>query len=218
VVIDLATGSIAQVARGDGNPINIINCQFAAADRIVCTLWGLSHFQSYLVPMRRTLSMDTDGKNQIFLGQKDTLEQVGKRFGDGEVLDWLNGVDGMVLMARSYVPESTTGRLVGRKEEGLGVDRIDARTGKVTQVERPGDDVSGYISDGLGNIRIMSTTQVTESAVGPASIPRRWIRPSTRPTSSKVSMAVTPCTASSWTDRWHASWSCPTSRSTSMAW
>ncbi len=70
VVIDLATGSIAQVARGDGNPINITNCQFAAADRIVCTLWGLTHFQSYLVPMRRTLSMDPDGKNQIFLGQK----------------------------------------------------------------------------------------------------------------------------------------------------
>ncbi len=165
VVIDLATGSIAQVARGDGNPINITNCQFAAADRIVCTLWGLTHFQSYLVPMRRTLSMDPDGKNQIFLGQKDTLEQVGKRFGDGEVLDWLNGIDGMVLMARSYVPESTTGRMIGRKEEGLGVDRIDARTGKVTQVERPGDDTSGYISDGLGNIRIMSTTKVTESGL-----------------------------------------------------
>jgi dipeptidyl aminopeptidase/acylaminoacyl peptidase len=165
VVIDLTTGSIAQVARGDGNPINITNCQFAAADRIVCTLWGLTHFQSYLVPMRRTLSMDPDGKNQIFLGQKDTLEQVGKRFGDGEVLDWLNGVDGMVLMARSYVPESTTGRMMGRKEEGLGVDRIDARTGKVTQVERPGDDTSGYISDGLGNIRIMSTLKVTESGL-----------------------------------------------------
>ena len=124
-------------------PINITNCQCRAADRIVCTLWGLTHFQSYLVPMRRTLSMDPDGKNQIFLGQKDTLEQVGKRFGDGGVVDWLNGVDGTVLMARSYVPESTTGRMMGRKEEGLGVDRIDTRTGKVTQVERPGDDDLG---------------------------------------------------------------------------
>src|SRR5689334_11085911 len=165
VVIDLATGSIAQIARGDGNPINITNCEFAAADRIVCTLWGMIHFQSYLVPMRRTLSMDVDGKNQIFLGQKDTLEQVGKRLGDGRVIDWLNGVDGNVLMARSYVPESTTGRMMGRTQEGLGVDRIDARTGKVTHVERPGDDATNYISDGLGNVRIMTTTQVTESGL-----------------------------------------------------
>jgi dipeptidyl aminopeptidase/acylaminoacyl peptidase len=165
VVIDLTTGSISQVARGDGNPINISYCGWSAADRVVCTLWGMTHFQSYLVPMQRTIAVDADGKNQIFLGEKDTLEQVGKRFGDGGVLDWLNGVDGTILMARSYVPEATTGRLTGRKQEGLGVDRIDSRTGKVTQVERPGDDVSGYISDGLGNIRIMSTSKVTESGL-----------------------------------------------------
>ncbi len=165
VVIDMNTGSIAQVARGDGNPINITNCEWSAADRIVCTLWGLSRVRSILVPLQRTMSMDPDGKNQIFLGQKDTLEQVGKRLGDGGVVDWLNGVDGMVLMARSYVPESTTGRMVGRTEEGLGVDRVDSRTGKVTQVERPGDDATNYISDGLGHIRIMTTAKVSESGL-----------------------------------------------------
>ena len=109
--------------------------------------------------------MDADGKNQIFLGEKDTLEQVGKRFGDGWVVDWMNGTDGAVLMSRSYVPESSTGRLLARKEEGLGVVRIDTRTGKATQVERPGDDVNDYISDGLGNIRIMSTTAMAESGM-----------------------------------------------------
>jgi hypothetical protein len=161
----MSTGNITQVARGDGNPINITNCQWTAADRIVCTLWGLSRVQSVLVPLQRTLSMDADGKNQIFLGQKDTLEQLGKRLGDGGVIDWLNGVDGMVLMARSYVPENSTGRLLGRKQDGLGVDRIDSRTGKAVQVERPGDDASYYISDGLGNIRIMFTTKVSESGL-----------------------------------------------------
>ena len=165
VVINLETGTIAQVARGDGKPINLRNCQWTAADRIVCTLWGLQQFQGVLVPLRRTLSMDAEGKNQIFLVQKDTLEQVGKRFGDGGVVDWLNGSDGMVLMARSYVPESTTGRLVGRTLEGLGVDRVDTRTGKATMVERPGDDVSNYISDGTGNIRIMTTTKASESGL-----------------------------------------------------
>jgi dipeptidyl aminopeptidase/acylaminoacyl peptidase len=165
VVIDLGSGNIAQVARGDGNPINITHCEWSAADRIVCTLWGLSRFQSVLVPLARTVSMDAQGKNQIFLGQKDTLEQVGKRFGDGGVVDWLNGVDGTVIMARSYVPETSTGRLLGRKEEGLGVDRVDSRNGKAVQVERPGDDASYYLSDGRGNIRIMFTTRVSESGL-----------------------------------------------------
>src|SRR5262249_16110543 len=106
VVVDLTTGTVAQVARADGNAINIANCRFSAADRIVCTLWGLERTQSVLVTINRTLALDADGKNQIFLGQKDTLEQVGKRQYDGVVVDWLNGVDGTVLMARSYVPES----------------------------------------------------------------------------------------------------------------
>jgi dipeptidyl aminopeptidase/acylaminoacyl peptidase len=165
VVVDLVTGTATQVARADGNPINISNCQWSAADRIVCQLHGLQRFQGVLVGLSRTLAMDADGKNQLFLGQKDTLEQVGKRFGDGWVVDWMNGTDGAVLMSRSYVPEQSTGRLLARKEEGVGVDRVDTRTGKSTQVERPGDDVSNYISDGLGNIRIMSTAGVAESGM-----------------------------------------------------
>ena len=163
VVVDLVTGTATQVARADGNPINITGCEWTAADRLVCQLYGLQRVQSLLLPVARTLAMDADGKKQIFLGQKDTLEQVGKRLGDGGVVDWMNGTDGAVLMSRSYVPESTTGRLMGRVEEGLGVDRIDTRTGKSTQVERPGDDATNYISDGRGNIRIMSTTAVADS-------------------------------------------------------
>jgi len=165
VVVDLTSGSAAQIARGDGKPINISNCEFSAADRIVCTLWGLERTASVLVTMQRTLAMDADGKNQIFLGQKDTLEQVGKRQGDGGVIDWMNGVDGNVLMARSYVPESQTGRLLARTQEGLGVDRIDTRTGKATQVERPGNDTIGYISDGQGTVRVMTVTRSSESGL-----------------------------------------------------
>ena len=165
VVVDLTNGSAAQIARGDGKPINISNCEFTAADRVVCTLWGLQRTQSVLVDMMRTLAMDADGKNQVFLGQKDTLEQVGKRQRDGGVIDWMNGVDGNVLMARSYVPESQTGRLLARTEEGLGVDRVDTRTGKVTQVERPGNDAFKYISDGQGTVRIMAVTRSSESGL-----------------------------------------------------
>ncbi len=164
VVVDLVSGTASQVARADGNPVNLESCEWTASDRLVCQLYGLQRVQGVLVTLSRTLAMDADGKNQRFLGQKDTLEQIGKRFGDGWVVDWMSGTDGTVLMSRSYVPEASTGRLLARKGEGLGVDRIDTRTGKSTQVERPGDDATNYISDGRGNIRIMTTTGVAETS------------------------------------------------------
>ena len=53
--------------------------------------------------------------------------------------------------------------MTARTDEGLGVDRIDTRTGKATRVERPGTSATEYISDGLGNVRIMTTTDKGES-------------------------------------------------------
>ena len=120
----------------------------------VCGLYGHDEFSTVPVPLFRTLAMDADGKNQLYLGQKDTMEQMGMRLSDGKVVDWLKGDDGTVLMTRSYMPEQTTGKLLARKQEGLGVDLIDTRTGKVMQqLERPGRDVVEYLSDGVGNIR-----------------------------------------------------------------
>jgi acetyl esterase/lipase len=165
VVVDLATGIVGQVTRGDGHPINISSCEWSAPDRIVCRLWGVTETRSIPVSMSRVVAMDLDGKNQVSLGQKNTQEQVGVRLSDGRVVDWMNGKDGTVLMARSYVKESTTGRMIARSQEGLGVDLMDTRTGKDTQVERPGNDVSGYISDGLGHIRIMQTSKSAESGL-----------------------------------------------------
>ena len=102
--------------------------------------------------------MDADGGNQLSPRRRDTPSRSERRQLDGEIVDWLNGVDGMVLMSRSYVPEKSTGKITARIEEGLGVARIDTRTGKAALLEKPGDDVVDYISDGLGNIRIMTTT------------------------------------------------------------
>jgi len=162
-VLDLETGVAKQIARADGNPFSFLSCGWSAGDRIVCSLFGQDEFSSVPVPLFRTLAMDADGKNQLYLGQKDTMEQMGMRLSDGKVVDWLKGDDGAVLMTRSYMPEQTTGKLLARKQEGLGVDLIDTRTGKVMQqLERPGRDVVEYLSDGAGNIRVMTTNQVVD--------------------------------------------------------
>jgi len=163
VVINLETGAITQATRGDGKPINIGGCDWSAADRIVCRLWGVERVNTTLFTMTRHVAMDIDGKNQVFLGQKDTVEQEAKRLRDGYILDWLNGVDGKVLMARVYVREATTGRLTGRSLKGLGADIVDTRTGTATSVERPGENLAQFVSDGLGHVRIISSEAVSES-------------------------------------------------------
>ncbi len=163
VVLDLETGVARHSARTDGKPMNMVGCEWSGADRLVCSLYGVQRVDTVLLPKTRTIAMDSDGKNQLSLGEKDTMKQLGRRQYDGEIVDWLNGVDGEVLMERTYVPEKSVGRLMARFQEGLGVDRIDTRTGKITPVERPGREVAGYMSDGRGNIRIMTTASIAES-------------------------------------------------------
>jgi dipeptidyl aminopeptidase/acylaminoacyl peptidase len=163
VVIDLVTGNVTQATQGDGKPIHIGSCGWSANDRLVCRLWGMERVDGAIYTVRRTVAMDIDGKNQVFLGQRDTLEQRAKRLSDGRVIDWMNGVDGKVLMQRVYVAQETTGRITGRSAaKGIGVDLIDTRTGKATMVEKPGEDVAGYIADGTGRVRIITADAVSE--------------------------------------------------------
>ncbi len=158
VVVDLTTGAIKQIARSEGDPLSLTSCDWAAADRLVCSMYGLERVQSVLLPELRTVAINADGSKFLPLGEKNTLDQLAIRAFDGVVVDWLNGVDGEVLMSRTAIPEMSTGKLTARTQEGLGVVKIDTRTGKATQVERPANDANDYISDGLGNIRLMTTT------------------------------------------------------------
>jgi len=164
VVVDLVAATATQVARGDGKPTNLTDCDWSAADRLVCTLYGLVRRDTTILPMRKTLSMNADGSKLIMLGERNSrFDQVGIRQSDGTIVDWMNGIDGMVLMARTNVPEKSTGKITARIQQGLSVERIDTRTGKPTNVERAAGDTTDYISDGLGNIRIMTTTEVSIS-------------------------------------------------------
>jgi dipeptidyl aminopeptidase/acylaminoacyl peptidase len=163
VVVDLVAADAKQIARADGDPMGLRYCDWSAADRLVCSLQGLTRINTYLLGIVRTLAMNSDGSKQLRLGEKDTIDQIYRHQVDGYVIDWMNGIDGTVLMSRSYVPEKSTGKITARVEEGLGVARVDTRTGKASMLEKPGDDVVEYISDGRGAIRLMTTTYVAES-------------------------------------------------------
>jgi dipeptidyl aminopeptidase/acylaminoacyl peptidase len=166
VVVDLVAATATQVARGDGKPTNLTDCEWSAADRLVCSLRGLIRRDSIIISMGKLLAMNADGSKQVLLGQPNSrFDQLGWRLYDGTVVDWMNGTDGTVLMARTNVPERSTGKITARTEEGLSVERIDTRTGKAINVERAARDTTEYISDGLGNIRLMTTTKVNESGI-----------------------------------------------------
>lgn len=165
VVVKLNPVTATQIARGDGEQSNFFHCDWSAADRLVCGVRGMQHVQGVLLPLSRLLAMDADGGNITPLGQRGFGSRLYIQQFDGEIVDWLNGVDGSVLMARNNVPEMSTGTLTASKGEGLGVDRVDTRTGRTTNLERPGRNVVGYVSDGQGNIRLMSTTVKMASGV-----------------------------------------------------
>lgn len=86
------------------------------------------------------MAVSSDGKTIKQLGQRDSYKQATYRQFDGSILDWLPDQPGSVLMARHYVPEVvTTGSNISDDRAGLGVDRIDLASLKVSQVEKPRD-------------------------------------------------------------------------------
>ena len=59
-----------------------------------------------LLGFSRLVAINSDGSGIKQLGQASSFYDAGYRQTDGDVLDWLPGGGGSVLMARDYVPES----------------------------------------------------------------------------------------------------------------
>lgn len=162
VVVDLAKMQPQQIARGDGEPMKIVECDWSAADRLLCQMYGNRRVNTVLLGVMNTVALNSDGSKVLQLGQKDRMSQRGIRQFDADVVDWMGGVDGQLLLARSNLPELVTGKLTARTEEGLSVELVDTRNGKAKVVERPDRSVRQYFSDGLGHVRLMTTMKTNE--------------------------------------------------------
>jgi len=156
------------VIRSDGNPERLRWCNFVTNERLICQVTGMvGGGTSILLPFSRLVSLDTTGENLKLLGQRDSFYDARIRQFDAEIVDWLGGRENAVLMARDYVPEAgrMNTRLV-RTANGLGVDRVDVRTLRSTQVEPPNAHAGNYLTDGQGNVRIMAVPQVRGGSTG----------------------------------------------------
>ncbi len=123
-----------------------------------------------MIGFTRLVSVNNDGSNPKLLGQTDSFYDANLRQFDGDIIDWLGGESGQVLMERLYVPEEykMNTRLV-RDKSGLAVDRLNVTNLNSQAVEQPRDGAGGYMSDGQGHVRLLEMPQMTASgyAAGP---------------------------------------------------
>ncbi|AXJ97084.1 S9 family peptidase [Sphingomonas sp. FARSPH] len=152
-IIDLATGTPKTMNATMPGSVQLTNCGFSAADRLVCRYRGITDLYTLKVAYTRTVGLDTAGGNVRYLGRRTGMDATRASQFDGEVIDWRDG-DGSVLMTHDYVPQESPGSITRSGRDGLGVDLVDTRTGKFVTVEQPNQIATDYIADGLGNVRI----------------------------------------------------------------
>ncbi len=170
VVGNLGTGQFHTMMTTDGNPESLQWCHYASPARAVCRFGGLVKWTGSVdngtpVYFGRLIAVDLDGSKPKLLGQAETNHDEWIRQTDGRIIDWLPDANGQVLMNRLYMPETdTTGKLVVRNKRGWGVDRIDVASLKSDTVEAP-RDAAGYMTDGLGHVRLLSITGARNSGL-----------------------------------------------------
>jgi dipeptidyl aminopeptidase/acylaminoacyl peptidase len=134
VVMNLADGATKPITYADGKPLKLSFCGWAAADRLVCQLWGISKTDGVKLSWSRLVAVNADGTHSLPIGNNPRA-YYGIRQQDGEVLDWMAGNDGKVLMAR-----------------GGNAELVDTRTGVGVPVKPA---VGTGWTDGTGTVRIM---------------------------------------------------------------
>jgi dipeptidyl aminopeptidase/acylaminoacyl peptidase len=162
VISNLVTGKTNVVTSADGNPEVLRWCNYSAPDRTVCQVSALSHQTADIIGFTRLIAMDTDGTKPKLLGQQDSIYDEYLRQTDAVILDWNEARNGKVLMERVYIPEQGKAAIesrLARKKTGLGVDLVDTRTLQPSTVELPNDQASGYMTDGRGNVRLMTVAE-----------------------------------------------------------
>jgi dipeptidyl aminopeptidase/acylaminoacyl peptidase len=139
----------------DGKPDRLENCRWVSETRLVCTVYGVVKAPDLTLPLpyTRLFAVDAAGGNQRLLTNVQTNHQDAV-LGGGQVIDWLPGQDGKVMMSRYYQKTEKIGTNVGSSREGLGVDIVDTRDGSRKGIEQPKLDAAEYITDGRGAVRI----------------------------------------------------------------
>lgn len=165
VISNLITGKSKTVLSTDGKPESLQWCNYSAAQRVVCAIGGNVTIADDLYGFRRLVSMTTDGADAKLLGRPTRFHDAYLANVDAKVLDWRDARDGKVLMERSYIP--TESETVQDRREGVGVDLVDTETLRSDTVEQPNPTAQSYMTDGRGNVRIMTVVDYSRGKMQP---------------------------------------------------
>ncbi len=153
--VDLDTGESRQTTAADGVRQRLGGCSWVSEERLLCTVFALTDTPGEIVAVSRLVALDRDGGNVRVLGQTDSLYQQYASLWGGNIVDWLPGEDGAVLMGQNFVPERRAGTNLERRGQGYGVVRVDTANLRSRTVEQGRLNAVHYVSDGQGAIRIM---------------------------------------------------------------
>ena len=150
-----------RVFGADGKPERLRECSWVSEKRLVCMLHMVLDqvIAGQMLDATRFIAVDADGSNPKMLSRGTRFDDQGVALGGGEIIDWLPGKGGAVMMTREYVPERKIGTRFEDVREGAGVDRVDTATLASKPVEAPKQHSYAYITDGHGNVRVMGVQE-----------------------------------------------------------
>lgn len=169
-IADIAAGTTKPISYSKADPEALRWCAFASNTKLVCQFTAIMKSEAArlttsngLIAASRTISIGIDGKNMKQLGQPSSQYDVGLRQTDGDVIDWRPGGNNEVLMTRLFLPEGfrDAPSNIQRTKHGTGVVKLNVDTLATTIVEQPRDNVSTWMSDGEGHVRLMGTAELS---------------------------------------------------------
>ena len=156
-VTDYMSGEAPRaIAFANGDPLRIQWCGWSGNNRIVCQQYGITDATGMKLPFTRLVAMDADGSNIKSLAQHGSVDALRISQFDGDIVDWLDGNDD-VLMMRDNVPEKSVGTRLAKSADGMSLERFNTRTLQSRVVESASKRAQWYVSDGRGVARIMRT-------------------------------------------------------------
>jgi dipeptidyl aminopeptidase/acylaminoacyl peptidase len=157
-IVDLDGAAVPKaVLRADGDPEKIYGCNWVSETRLICNAGVVKRDGDYIRGLTRLFAVNADGSELKRVSLRQGIyAEYNANFG-GSVIDLLPGSNGEVLVGRQYVPEGRLGAIVEKRNEGYGVDRVDTLSLAAKRVVRPMFNANEFISDGIGNVRIMGS-------------------------------------------------------------
>ncbi len=178
--VDLASKKPKLVTTIDGKPLRLRWCRWVSNARLVCSLFQQVKAADEIISLSRLIAVNADGTKLAMVSQKQGENaHYLARFGGG-VIDWLPGTDNAVLTTQWRVPETKTGTMIGKSEEGLAVARVDTLNGRANNVEAARPDAVEYITDGRGNVRVMGVQARNPDGFTRSKVTYHYRRPGSR--------------------------------------